>query len=543
MATHKTRKVKALSGETRPNPTVRECVMVLLRRHGMTTLFGNPGSTELPMLRDFPEDFRYVLGLQESVVVGMADGFAQACGSAAFVNLHSAAGVGHAMGAIFTAYKNRTPLVVTAGQQARSMLPLDPFLHSPQVTDLPKPFVKWACEPARAEDVPAAIERAWHIAMQEPRGPVFVSVPVDDWDRPCEPVPPRRVSQAQRPDPAMLAELGSLLDRSRSPVFVTGAAIDRGQAWQAVVELAERYQARVLAAPMAGRVGFPEDHVLFGGHLPPMRERIVEMLAGHDLVLAVGSPAFTYHVEGQGPFVPPGTQLAQIIEDPGIAAWTPQGLALVGNIRLAVEDLLARPVSGRRKRAKWRQARPRLPLPAPGEPMSAGFVFQALADLRRPEHVIVEEVPTGRGAMQAHLPHTAPASYQAMCSGGLGFGMAAAVGIALADPQRRVVAVIGDGSCMYTVQALWTAAREKLPISFVIMKNGRYAALQSLARVFGFRAGEAVVGTSLEELDFVGLARAQGCEADRVAEGKDLAAALERALESPRPFLLEVAIS
>src|SRR5258708_5450817 len=162
---------------------VREVVFDLFRSFGMTTIFGNPGSTELPMFRDFPADFRYVLGLQESLAIGMADGYAQATRNAALINLHSAVGVGHAMGNIFTAFKNQTPLVITAGQQARSILPFEPFLFSSQATELPKPYVKWSCEPARAEDVPAALARAYYIAMQPPRGPTLVSIPVDDWDR------------------------------------------------------------------------------------------------------------------------------------------------------------------------------------------------------------------------------------------------------------------------------------------------------------------------------------------------------------------------
>src|SRR5207253_3363808 len=165
--------------------TVREAVFALRRDVGLTTIIGNPGSTELPMFRDFPADFSYVLGLQESVVVAMADGFAQARGTAAFVNLHSAIGVGHAVGSLFTAYRNQTPLVIPAGQQARSILPFEPFLYSEQATNLPRPYVKWSCEPARAEDVPAAVARAFLTAMQPPRGPTFVSVPVDDWDRLC----------------------------------------------------------------------------------------------------------------------------------------------------------------------------------------------------------------------------------------------------------------------------------------------------------------------------------------------------------------------
>ena len=322
-----------------PATTVRAAVLDLLRAFGMTSIFGNPGSTELPLFREFPKDFRYVLGLQEAVVVGMADGYAQATRNAAFINLHSAAGVGHAMGNIFTAYRNRTPLVITAGQQARSILPYDPFLYSNQATELPKPYVKWSCEPARAEDVPLAIARAYYVAMQPPRGPVLVSIPADDWARNCEPVAARMVSTEIRPEPRVLQAIGEALDESSRPAFVVGAAVDRDGAWDDVVRLAERHNAAVWVAPMSGRCSFPEDHALFAGFLPPMREKIVDLLAAHDVIAALGAAAFTYHVEGAGPHLPAGARLVQLIDDPQIAAWTPQGTSAVGSIRLGVLDL------------------------------------------------------------------------------------------------------------------------------------------------------------------------------------------------------------
>jgi benzoylformate decarboxylase len=207
--------------------TVREAVYSLLREFRLTTVFGNPGSTELPMFRDFPADFRYVLGLQESVVVAMADGFAQGGGNAALVNLHSAIGVGHALGSIFTAYKNQTPLVITAGQQARSILPFEPFLYSEQAAQLPKPYVKWSSEPARAGDVPAALARAYYAAMQPPRGPAFVSIPVDDWDRSCTPLGAREVSRRMAGDPKMLEQAAARLSNARRPVIVVGASVAR----------------------------------------------------------------------------------------------------------------------------------------------------------------------------------------------------------------------------------------------------------------------------------------------------------------------------
>src|SRR5215831_10292979 len=203
-----TRRSESMAERSTGDATVRTAVLDLLRAFGMTTIFGNPGSTELGLFRDFPKDFHYVLGLQEGVVVGMADGYAQATRNAAFVNLHSAAGVGHAMGNVFTAFRNRTPLVIAAGQQARAILPYDPFLFSMQATELPKPYVKWSCEPARAEDVPQAIARGYYLAMQPPRGPVLVSVPADDWAKPCDPVMARLVSTELRPEPRVLQAIG-----------------------------------------------------------------------------------------------------------------------------------------------------------------------------------------------------------------------------------------------------------------------------------------------------------------------------------------------
>src|SRR6185369_8120559 len=273
-------------------PTVREVTFGLLREFGLRRIFGNPGSTELTMFKDFPADFSYVLGLQESVVVGMADGYAQATSNAALVNLHSAVGVGHAMGNIFTAYRNRTPLVITAGQQARSILPFEPFLYSAQATELPKPYVKWSCEPARAEDVPAAIARAYYTAMQTPRGPTLVSVPVDDWDRPCMPIEPRSISKVVRGDPALLEEIAGQLAAANRPVFVVGASVARDDAWDETIALAERHQAKVWVSPLSARNSFPEDHPLFAGFLAAQRATIVSNLAGHDFILVLGAPVF-----------------------------------------------------------------------------------------------------------------------------------------------------------------------------------------------------------------------------------------------------------
>ena len=518
-------------------PTVRDATVSLLRELGMTTIFGNPGSTELPLFKDFPADFRYVLGLQESIVVGMADGYAQATGNAAFVNLHSAAGVGHAMGNIFTAYRNRTPLVITAGQQARAILPYEPFLFATDATRLPEPYVKWANEPARGEDVPAAIARAYYIAMQQPRGPAFVSIPVDDWERPGDAVPTRTVGQRLHPDPGLLDMIGNRLDRSMRPVFVVGPGVDRNDAWDDVVALAERHQARVWVSPMSSRGSFPERHRLFAGFLPAIRERIITCLDGHDLILALGAPAFTYHIEGFGPHIPPGAELMQMIDDPDVAAWTPVGTTVVSDVRLGVEALMRRPEPPVRPAPPGRVMPP---VAVAGDRISITYLMQTLAEVRPPDSILVEESPSSRATMQAYLPIEQAHSFFTCASGGLGHSLPAAVGIALATgTSRRVIGLFGDGSSMYSIQGLWSAADLRLPLTIVIVNNGGYAALAEFLSHFNLKEP---IGTEIRGIDFVGLARSLGCEAVRVDHPHDLAPTLIAALQTPSPIVVDVVV-
>lgn len=538
------RPTSAQTRRSEQRPTVREAVHQWMRDVGIDTVFGNPGSTELPMFRDFPEDFRYILGLQESVVVGMADGYAQATRNAALVNLHSAAGVGHAMGNIFTAFKNQTPLIITAGQQARSILPFDPFLFAAQATELPKPYVKWACEPARAEDVPLALARAYHLAMQPPCGPVFVSIPADDWDKPTDWVPPRTVTRSIAPDPVAIRAVAKALEKAKRPAIVAGTGVDRDGAVNLLVSLAERHRAAVYTAPMSARCGFPENHALFGGFLPAMRERIVATLAEHDLVLVLGAPAFTYHVEGEGPHVPEGTVLWQIVDDPHTAAWTPSGNSVVASLDLAIAALIDGTKSVNRR------APPRRPAPGPEEasqPMSVAYVLQALDRARGAQDVVVEEAPGSRGVMQQNLPMNGADSFYTMASGGLGFGMPAAVGVALGRQKKqlkgRTIALMGDGSSMYSIQALYAASQLNLPMTFVILNNRRYAALQDFAPVFGYAKGEKPAGTDLPHLDFVALADGQGVPACRVERPENLGKSLEAALAARGPYLIELVVS
>jgi benzoylformate decarboxylase len=452
------------------------------------------------------------------------------------VNLHSATGLGHALGAVFTAYKNQTPLVITAGQQARSILPFEPFLFSERAPEFPRPYVKWSCEPARAEDVPAAIARAYYTAMQPPRGPTFVSIPVDDWDRFCEPIGEREVSTDIRGDAALLAKVAQALSAADRPAFVVGAGVARDDAWDEVVALAERHRARVWASPNSGRNSFPENHPLFAGFLTADREKIVASLTGHDLILALGAPVFTYHVEGFGPHIPDGVSLYQLVDDPAVAAWAPVGLAVVTSLKSGIRDLLQGPEPKPGAAPPERAPSPVLSGPA----LTDRYLMQKVAALRPKGSVIVEEAPSSRGAMHDYLPILDRDGFYTSASGGLGHGLPAAIGIALARPREKVIALLGDGSSMYAIQGLWSAAQLALGITFLIIKNQRYEALLEFGRHFGLQRA---IGTELPNLDFCALARGQGVEAIFVDRSDALDDALRSAFTTTRePTLVEVAV-
>ncbi len=314
-------------------PTVREATYDLLRQLGLTTIFGNPGSTEEPFLQDFPADFTYVLGLQEASVVAMADGYAQATGRPA-LNLHTFAGMGHAMGNLICAFYNKTPLIITAGQQTREMLLLEPYLTNVAAVETPRPWVKWSYEPVRAADVPAAFMRAYATAVQPPAGPVFLSLPMDDFEKPASGAATvRTTSRRVGADPARLRDFARQISEAKSPVLVLGAALDRSDGWDAGQRLAETLRVPVWAPPETERASFPEDHPLFQGYLPFAIAPLNEQLKGHDLVVVVGSPVFRYYPYVPGDYLPAGARLLHITDDPAEAARAPVGDSLLADAR------------------------------------------------------------------------------------------------------------------------------------------------------------------------------------------------------------------
>lgn len=515
--------------------TVRETVLDLLRKLEMTTVFGNPGSTELPFLQGWPDDLRYALALQEASAVAMADGYAQATGRAAFVNLHSAAGLGNALGSVFTAFRNQTPLVITAGQQVRGLMPYDPYLGADRASEFPRPYVKWSCEPLRAQDVPVSIAQAHAIASQHPRGPTFVSIPSDDWTSTSAAGAVRRIAPIAGADPATLSAFAEAVGRSARPALVVGAGVDRDGAYDAAVALAERMNAAVWEAPNSSRSSFPQNHRLFAGFLPAVPERLSQTLEPFDLILVVGGPVFTFHVAGEAAILSSGVPVLLITDDPDAAVRSRSTGCALGALQPSIEALTAILPAATRAGPEAR----RLPPPASAsDPMSPDFVMQEIARAIGPDTVVVEEAPSHRPAMQRRVPISRSGGFFTMASGGLGWGMPAAVGVAMAT-GRQVACLVGDGSAMYSLQAMWTAAQAQLPVTFIVLNNRGYGAMLAFSRLM---QQPEPPGVRLPGIGFPALAKGFGLPAFSVTGADDLFPSLQTAMSQPGPSLVEVTL-
>jgi benzoylformate decarboxylase len=515
--------------------SVTERCYEFYRSVGMTTMFGNPGSTEMPFLRDFPGDLRYVLALQEASVVNMAVGYALAGDRAALVNLHTAAGVGNAMGAITNAWHCHAPLVITAGQQMRQMERTEPMLWGRQV-EVVRPYVKWSYEPHRSVDVPEAIARAYHTALSEPRGPVFVSVCMDGLDEECPAVTPRRVDGAPSPDPGAIRRFARELDQAKRIAIVAGEALDDPETWPATIALAERLNAAVFAPPENFRNAFPTDHRLFRGFLPPAIKPVSDRLAGFDALLVLGTRLFVYYPYVPGPFMPEGIKVFYVTSDPAEAARAVAGDAAIGCPRAAVRLLLESTREGISRPTPPKGPPP--PPAGPGEPTPPAFVYKTLADVAPPDAVIVEESFSSRSIHQRLVPRNEPLGFFSTGGGILGSALPTAVGAKLGQPDRPVVCVLGDGAAQYSIQGLWTAAREKLRIVFLVLDNHEYAILKAFA---DFQETPGIPGLDLGGIDFASLAAGYGVPC-RIAGTEDLADALRDAFAADGPRMVVVRV-
>ena len=517
-------------------PNVTQRCYEIFRSVGLTTMFGNPGSTEEPFLTHFPTDFRYVLGLHEASVVNMAIGYALAQDQAALVNLHTAAGMGNAMAAIINAWHSKAPLVITAGQQHRGMEMIEPLLWGKQV-EFVRPYVKWSYEPHRAVDVPTALSRAYHLAMSAPRGPVFVSICMDGLDEECPAITPRTVAGVPAPDPSALQQIAATLNSAQRVALIVGEELDDPTTWPQTIALAERLKAAVFGPPENFRVSFPTGHPQFQGFLPPAIQPLADRLKGFDTLLVLGTRMFAYYPYAPGPFMPEGLQVCHVTSDPEEAARAVAGHAAVGCARAAVRLLLdlTRDEPGRADAPPA----PQPPAAEPSDPMTAAFVYKTLAGCLPPHTVIVQESLSSIGMTQKLIPVAEPGSYFTTSNGILGSGLPMAVGVQLARPDRPVVCLLGDGAAQYSIQGFYTAAQHKLPVVFVVLDNREYAILKSFSQ---FLATPDVPGLDLGGIDFAHLAAGYGLPCQSVARPEDLASAFRDAFAAGKPCVVHVPI-
>ncbi len=521
--------------------TVRDATFDLLRRRGLTRMFANPGSTEIPFLSGLPDDLEFVLALHEGSVVGLATGYAIGRREPSLALLHTTAGLGNAVGAIATARVNRAPVVIVVGQQDRRHLSYEPFL-SGRLAGLAGEYPVRVEQPASAQDVPAALERATHAAVTS-RGPALVIVPMGDWEEPAddtrEPAAATgRVLRAQGAHPDSVAALAGFLDSASAPAIVVGAGADDPDTWSALVGLAERLAVPVFQAAFEARAGFPQDHPRFAGFLPAERSRLREHLAPYDAVLLVGGPGFRVTLYTPGPFVQPGTRLAILTDDPEEAYRSPAELAILAHpaaVCRAVADVLPR-------REGELPERPQRSEPPRGERLTSFDVLHGLAARLPRNAVVLEEAPVDRPHINEILPAREPLGYLSAAMGGLGFAIPGATGLKMAQPKRPIVAIVGDGSSIYGIQGVWSAAHYRVGAVFVVLSNGGYAIMDRLAE----QHGESGPWPSFREIDLSAVARGFGCPSRRIETHDELDATLDEIVptleERDEPLLLDVVV-
>ena len=517
---------------------VRDAFYDILRTHGITTFFGNPGSNELPMLEDFPDDFRYILALQEGAAIAMADGFVRATGRPALVNLHAAAGTGNAVGNLTNVQAGHVPVIVTSGQQARKYTELNAYLTNVDAPKLAEPLVKWSHEPARPQDIPQSLSKGILLATAAPAGPVYLSLPLDDWDRDADVSALGHLkARAVDGDPVVGEEaLGRLRERlaaAANPVMVAGPDLDTPAGWDGAVRLAEKLSLPVWVAPSPIRCPFPTRHPGFRGLLPADIPAVASCFEGYDLIVAFGAAIFRYHEFADGDYLPAGAELWAVTADPDEAARAPFGHILIGDPADAVKRLADTiPAAGRPPLA-------REPLPQ-ADTAGPAFTDEAILDAvnaAKTDSTVIAHEWASAELKWDRFEFTRPGSLYFDAAGGLGWGLPAAIGLQLGDPSRRVVALLGDGAVHYSVSGLWTAAEHNIPVVFVVARNSEYAALKEFTR---FMHAADTPGLELPGMDIPGIATAYGVQSERVKTLSDLTSAVKDALSADRPHLIEI---
>jgi benzoylformate decarboxylase len=526
----------------------------LAQSEGVDRVFGNPGTTELPFMDELARvpEFHYYLGLHEGTAVSMADGYARATRRPSFLNLHIAAGLAHGLANMLNARRARTPMVVTVGQQDRRHLIHDPMLGG-DLLALAQGAFKDAVEVNQVEDLPTLIRRAFLLSQTAPTGPVMVSIPVDVLEEELDDPLPERTEVRGLGVAEGVEELAEALLSAGAPAIVAGDGVGRAGAVDDLVELAESLGATVFHEPMYDTVDFPATHPLSAGMLPPVDALIREKLSGHDVVFLVGSHAFSAHYYTDATPIPERTQILQLDEDRAeLGRNYPAQVALHGGIGPTVRAITGI-VSGRCPEAEARieaarkvqaEAAPKSATASDGDRMEPAAAADALVAGLPDGTIMIEEAITTGLEVRRAFAASRPGSYHHSVGGALGWALGAGIGVKMARPDDPVVSVVGDGTAMYTIQGLWSAAHYDIPLVLVVMNNREYAACKrGIDRVVS-GGGESYVGMDLidPEIDFIALARSLGVEARSAHSPDELSSAVSEALASGAPTLIDAAV-
>jgi benzoylformate decarboxylase len=543
----------------------KRAFLELLRQEGVGIVFGNPGTTELPLMDAFAveHDIKYILGLQEAALMSMADGYAQASGRLAVLNLHVAPGLGNAMGMLYDAQKAASPVLITAGQQDTEYLATEPILSADLAT-LARPFVKWSAEVNRVGDLPRLVHRAAKTALAPPTGPVFLSLPGDilKQEGELDLMAPTRVGARLRGDLEELGKAAAILAAAKRPVIMAGDAVAQSHALSELVELAELIGAPVYAEFVPNTASFPSSHPLFRGHLIRQQQVARKMLDEYDVLLSAGADLFTLSLPSSVEPMPPGMPLIHLDTDPWeIGKNYPAAAAILGDPKATLPELTAMTRERMTSAAKG-EARARLQTASEASladrealrakaralaktvPVQPLALLGAIGDMLPKDAVVIEEVLSSAPGIRSLIRSDDAQSFYGLRGGGIGWGLPAAIGVKLALPHRPVVALIGDGSAMYTIQALWTAAHYRIPVTFVILNNTSYRILKQRLHALRGHAEQVDTYVGMELLDpaidFVGLSRSLGVAAERAKTVHEATDLIAKALGDNAPMLIDV---
>ncbi|MFG1918888.1 thiamine pyrophosphate-binding protein [Micromonospora sp. NPDC048898] len=516
---------------------------------GLTYMFGNPGTVEQGLIDEIANsEIDYLLTLHESVAVGMADGYARATQRPALVQLHSGVGLGNGIGMLYQAKRGGSPLVVLAGEAGVRYDAMDSQMAADLVA-MARPVTKYATRVIDPASLLRVMRRAVKIAMTPPRGPVLVVVPADVLDAiVTDPVVPTVIPDTRvLPEPAVLAAAAEILAAGRRPLVLFGDGVATSGAQRELAAVAE-----LLGAPMWGvnssEVNVDSRHPLYGGQLGHMfGADSARTVADADTVLIVGTYVFPeVFPELTSPFAPDARIVHVDLDAYEIAKNHPVELGVVADPRLTLAGLAARlDRPGRQRPPRWDGAAPPGDQPGAGTGLMNRFV-ETLVRRAPDDLVIFDEALTESGPLAVHAPPRVPGRFFQTRGGSLGVGIPGALGVKLARPGQQVVGFTGDGGSMYTIQALWTAARHDIAAKFVICNNRRYRLLDLNIEQYWRDEGipahlhPAAFDLSRPAIDFAALSRSLGVPAQRVSTPQEVPAAVEELLATPGPFLIDL---